>query len=320
MYFLYHGEVEVLVGPEENRVATLRDGSVFGEMALLGFGKRSATVRAVKVCDCRVIKASVFCACLKRFPGEKTYFSKLARERLRRSTISNRASASIRAPPSPSSHYLKKNGTAVLPLVKLESLKSTASSASTAFERHTSKNGTASSSATTTSTTDDLGAEYGKSPSSSSSSRTSLHEDMAPSPPQGPRHLPKQELFAFVFDNIFAAPDAVSEPILPPTSPASARSTRTTRRATEVEVTREKVLEGRRSCERARRSLDVAIDRQSESQHAQRRSSCISPAFGSLQKRQLAVQRQSEVPGRPQSPLPAKLRPLPACKQNPNTN
>lgn len=82
MYFMYRGEVEVLIGPSEKRVATLQDGSLFGEMALLGSGKRAATIRAVKVSDCRVINAAAFHLCLKRFPKERRYFDHLAQERL----------------------------------------------------------------------------------------------------------------------------------------------------------------------------------------------------------------------------------------------
>jgi len=82
MYFMYRGEVEVLIGPDEKRVATLQDGSLFGEMALLGNGKRAATIRAIEVSDCRVIHATAFHTCLKRFPKERKYFDQLAQERL----------------------------------------------------------------------------------------------------------------------------------------------------------------------------------------------------------------------------------------------
>mmetsp|Transcript_163973 Transcript_163973/g.290218 ORF Transcript_163973/g.290218 Transcript_163973/m.290218 type:complete len:485 (+) Transcript_163973:2-1456(+) len=81
MYFMYRGEVEVLVGPTEKRVAVLKDGSIFGEMALLGNGKRAATIRAMEVCDCRVITAQSFNFCLKRFPKEKRYFEHVVKHR-----------------------------------------------------------------------------------------------------------------------------------------------------------------------------------------------------------------------------------------------
>lgn len=82
LYFLYRGEAEVVVGEHEKQVAILKDGSLFGEMALLGNGKRTATVRALSLCDCRVISAEAFHASLVRFPSEGAFFTKLAKERL----------------------------------------------------------------------------------------------------------------------------------------------------------------------------------------------------------------------------------------------
>lgn len=81
MYFLYRGEVEVLVGPEETQIAKLGGGNILGEMALLGAGKRSATVRAVDVCDCRFLDFRAWSKVLKQFPREQAFFNKLAAER-----------------------------------------------------------------------------------------------------------------------------------------------------------------------------------------------------------------------------------------------
>mmetsp|Transcript_119895 Transcript_119895/g.220538 ORF Transcript_119895/g.220538 Transcript_119895/m.220538 type:complete len:569 (-) Transcript_119895:87-1793(-) len=81
MYFLHRGEVEVLVGPELKRVAKLGSGSVFGEMALFGSQKRTATVRALEFCDCRSIHHHAFQSILKNFPAEQRFFEKLYEER-----------------------------------------------------------------------------------------------------------------------------------------------------------------------------------------------------------------------------------------------
>mmetsp|Transcript_10791 Transcript_10791/g.23804 ORF Transcript_10791/g.23804 Transcript_10791/m.23804 type:complete len:417 (+) Transcript_10791:1835-3085(+) len=82
LYFLHRGEVEILVGPTESRVATLSDGNVFGEMAVFGSHRRAATVRAVEACDCRVIHHRVFTQILSQFPEEQEFFAKMAAERL----------------------------------------------------------------------------------------------------------------------------------------------------------------------------------------------------------------------------------------------
>lgn len=80
MYLLNRGEVEIVVGG--NVVATLRDGSVFGEIALLGVSsKRTATVRALSFCDCRVIQRRIFLRLLEIFPQERLYYEMEARRR-----------------------------------------------------------------------------------------------------------------------------------------------------------------------------------------------------------------------------------------------
>ncbi|CAE8675485.1 unnamed protein product, partial [Polarella glacialis] len=56
MYILNRGEVEIIIGTTV--VLTLHDGSVFGEMAAIcknpAVAKRTATVRAKTLCDCRI--------------------------------------------------------------------------------------------------------------------------------------------------------------------------------------------------------------------------------------------------------------------------
>eukprot|EP00746_Dinoflagellata_sp_MGD_P165517 gnl/MRDRNA2_/MRDRNA2_94836_c0_seq1.p1 gnl/MRDRNA2_/MRDRNA2_94836_c0~~gnl/MRDRNA2_/MRDRNA2_94836_c0_seq1.p1 ORF type:complete len:542 (-),score=82.60 gnl/MRDRNA2_/MRDRNA2_94836_c0_seq1:153-1778(-) len=81
MYLLNRGEVEIIVGG--NVVAKLRDGSVFGEIALLGVSsRRTATVRAASFCDCRVIQRAVFMRLLQSFPNERIFYEKEARRRM----------------------------------------------------------------------------------------------------------------------------------------------------------------------------------------------------------------------------------------------
>lgn len=77
MYFLHHGNVEVLGGPLEDRIAELKDGSIFGDNEFFEGVAWKATVRAITVSDCRVIHRAAFDACLKQFPTERQYFQQL---------------------------------------------------------------------------------------------------------------------------------------------------------------------------------------------------------------------------------------------------
>uniref|UniRef100_A0A7S4R4R7 Cyclic nucleotide-binding domain-containing protein n=2 Tax=Alexandrium monilatum TaxID=311494 RepID=A0A7S4R4R7_9DINO len=83
MYFLHRGTVEVLVSGNAKPVATLISGSIFGEMALFGARRRTATVRALEFCDCRCVSHQMFHGILSRFPEEKKYFVQLAKDRLK---------------------------------------------------------------------------------------------------------------------------------------------------------------------------------------------------------------------------------------------
>jgi len=82
LYILGHGEVEVLAGPGQARVATLGHGSVFGELAMLGVSrKRTATVRALDFCDCRIIQRASFWKVLRAYPQEEVFFGRMALDR-----------------------------------------------------------------------------------------------------------------------------------------------------------------------------------------------------------------------------------------------
>lgn len=81
MYILRKGKVEVLAGG--NSVAQLTNGSVFGEILLLGAAdRRTATIRAIEFSDCRVVSRKHMQRLLQLFPHEKTFFEQLARERV----------------------------------------------------------------------------------------------------------------------------------------------------------------------------------------------------------------------------------------------
>lgn len=80
-YILNRGEVAVLVGGEE--VAKLRDGSIFGEICLLGLSqRRTASIKALEVCDVRVVHRHKFQFALKGFPVERARFREEAKKRM----------------------------------------------------------------------------------------------------------------------------------------------------------------------------------------------------------------------------------------------
>jgi len=84
LYFMHRGSAQVLIGPAEYVVATLGDGSVFGELSLLGVTqRRTASIRAAEFCDCRVIQHRSFAKILQSFPKERASFQELADHRYR---------------------------------------------------------------------------------------------------------------------------------------------------------------------------------------------------------------------------------------------
>jgi Ca2+-binding EF-hand superfamily protein len=82
IYLLRRGAVEILVGSDLRKVANLDEGIVFGEMALLEApGKRTATVRATELCDCRTLDRRTFLKLLEHFPDDKELFRRVAKQR-----------------------------------------------------------------------------------------------------------------------------------------------------------------------------------------------------------------------------------------------
>jgi nitrite reductase/ring-hydroxylating ferredoxin subunit len=71
LYVVVAGQVEVVKGlgsPRPHRAAVLGPGEPFGEMALLGDWKRSASIRALEESDCLGMDRWVFLAHLQREP------------------------------------------------------------------------------------------------------------------------------------------------------------------------------------------------------------------------------------------------------------
>ena len=72
LYVILHGRVEVVKSEGTDRaqiLATLEHGEPFGELALLGEWKRTATVRAIEETTCLGIDRWLFLAYLQRQPA-----------------------------------------------------------------------------------------------------------------------------------------------------------------------------------------------------------------------------------------------------------
>jgi len=79
-YVVVRGQVEI-VDDQGTVVKTLKDGDVFGELALLVHGPRSATVRAKTSCDLMVLDKTSFARILRDHPQFAARVSRIAKER-----------------------------------------------------------------------------------------------------------------------------------------------------------------------------------------------------------------------------------------------
>lgn len=81
MYFIASGSVEVMSSDSKTPVATLGDGSFFGEMALLERGVRNADVRATDFCELYLLEKSALDKLFERFPELGHHIREMAHQR-----------------------------------------------------------------------------------------------------------------------------------------------------------------------------------------------------------------------------------------------
>jgi len=81
MYFISHGEVQVMGESGGTVLATLRDGDFFGEMALLLHQPRTATVRAVGYCDLYTLDKTAFEGVVRKYPEFSDHIRAMTAER-----------------------------------------------------------------------------------------------------------------------------------------------------------------------------------------------------------------------------------------------
>ena len=82
MYVIVRGLVHVLIGPEKRHVATLKDGDVFGEHALITRSTRNASVKAVTYCDTLVLSKDDFDQVMDNYPDFAINLQRLATGKL----------------------------------------------------------------------------------------------------------------------------------------------------------------------------------------------------------------------------------------------
>ncbi|MEJ2588630.1 MAG: cyclic nucleotide-binding domain-containing protein [Deltaproteobacteria bacterium] len=88
MYFISRGTVEVISPDGKTILATLKDGDLFGEMALLFSQPRSASVRAMDYCDLYTLDKDTFREVLTHYPDFSRYIEDIAEKR-RASDLNN---------------------------------------------------------------------------------------------------------------------------------------------------------------------------------------------------------------------------------------
>lgn len=95
MYFIHEGVVEVLVANGQEVVATLADGSYFGETCLWACGsRRPVSVRAETYCNLFSLSASAFTRVTDRYPKFKDHVTAVLADRANRmANIGKRLSA-----------------------------------------------------------------------------------------------------------------------------------------------------------------------------------------------------------------------------------
>ena len=84
-FVIISGSVDVIVGNgnKEKKLASLKDGDVFGEMSLIEPGPRSATIRAVTDTECETTDYDVFLALVQDNPEISGKFLKTLVVRIR---------------------------------------------------------------------------------------------------------------------------------------------------------------------------------------------------------------------------------------------
>jgi len=83
MYFISHGEVDVVEEDGKTLIVTLKEGQFFGEMSLLTGEPRNATIRSREYCNMYTLDKKHFNIVLDKYPNFKDKINKIVEERNR---------------------------------------------------------------------------------------------------------------------------------------------------------------------------------------------------------------------------------------------
>lgn len=114
MYFISHGEVNVISHDGLSVAWTFKDGDFFGEIAILLDAKRTATIVARTYCDMSILTKDAFRKVLRRFPQVAAGIKQIAEERLAKAKEQNKSVP----PPLPTSATDNHDGGKIQNLVK----------------------------------------------------------------------------------------------------------------------------------------------------------------------------------------------------------
>ena len=82
LYFINHGQVEVIAADGKTIYNTLKEGDFFGEIALLSSRPRTASVRTLDYCDMYTIDRDTFEKVLGHYPDFAKHVREIAKTRL----------------------------------------------------------------------------------------------------------------------------------------------------------------------------------------------------------------------------------------------
>jgi hypothetical protein len=90
LYMIHAGQVDILTS-ENKHIASLNEGAVFGEIALISDGPRTATARASSYCDLYALPREDFAKIVESYPHFKSHLEEISRARQSATSVQTKA-------------------------------------------------------------------------------------------------------------------------------------------------------------------------------------------------------------------------------------